>query len=64
MIAVTEEGNTELDDMCEAVIYIPRTTVWLSPMLTVIPLQVRLLLGPVCKVSSPRLPSPLPAKPY
>ncbi len=41
VIAVTEEGNTELEGMCEAVIYIPRTKVWLSPMLTVIPLQVR-----------------------
>ncbi len=40
VIAVTEEGNTELETMCEAVIYIPRTTVWLSPLLTVIPLQL------------------------
>ena len=40
VIAVTEEGNDELDAMCEAVIYIPKTSVWLSPMLTVIPLQL------------------------
>ncbi len=40
VIAVTEEGNDELEGMCEAVIYIPRTSVWLSPMLTVIPLQL------------------------
>ena len=40
VIAVTEEGNDELEGMCEAVIYIPATAVWLSPMLTVIPLQL------------------------
>ncbi len=40
VIAVTEEGNDELESMCEEVIYIPKTKVWLSPMLTVIPLQL------------------------
>ena len=40
VIAVTEEGNTELEDICESVIYIPRVPIWLSPMLTVVPLQL------------------------
>jgi glutamine---fructose-6-phosphate transaminase (isomerizing) len=40
VIAVTDEGNTELEDMCEAVVYIPTVPVWLTPMLTVVPLQL------------------------
>jgi glucosamine--fructose-6-phosphate aminotransferase (isomerizing) len=40
VIAVTEEGNHELDDKCEAVISIPRTDEFLSPLLSVVPLQL------------------------
>ena len=40
VIAVTEEGNTELESMCESVIYVPRCPVWMSPLLTVVPLQL------------------------
>jgi glutamine---fructose-6-phosphate transaminase (isomerizing) len=40
VIAVTEEGNTELEKMAESVIYIPSSPVWMSPLLTVIPLQL------------------------
>jgi glutamine---fructose-6-phosphate transaminase (isomerizing) len=40
VIAVTDEGNTELESMCEAVVYIPTVPVWLTPMLTVVPLQL------------------------
>jgi glutamine---fructose-6-phosphate transaminase (isomerizing) len=40
VIAVTEEGNTELEKMAESVIYIPSSPVWMSPLLTVVPLQL------------------------
>ncbi len=40
VIAVTEEGNTELEEMAESVIYIPKSPVWMSPLLTVVPLQL------------------------
>mmetsp|Transcript_22833 Transcript_22833/g.30445 ORF Transcript_22833/g.30445 Transcript_22833/m.30445 type:complete len:231 (-) Transcript_22833:82-774(-) len=40
VIAVTEEGNDELDDKAESVIKIPTAPEWLSPLLTVIPLQL------------------------
>lgn len=40
VIAVTEEGNHELDDKCEAVLTIPRSAEFLSPLLSVVPLQL------------------------
>jgi len=40
VIAVTEEGNTELEAMCESVIYTPSCPIWMSPLLTVVPLQL------------------------
>ena len=40
VIIVTEEGNHELDARAEAVLYVPRTDEWLSPLLTVVPLQL------------------------
>ena len=40
VIAITEEGNHDLDDKCEAVIYIPRTLDFLSPLLAVVPCQL------------------------
>lgn len=40
VIAITEEGNHELDDKCESVIYIPRTEEFLAPLLSVVPCQL------------------------
>ena len=40
LIIVTEEGNHELDKRAEAVLYVPHTEEWLSPLLTVVPLQL------------------------
>jgi len=40
VIAITEEGNHELDELCESVIYIPETVDYLLPLLTVVPLQL------------------------
>jgi glucosamine--fructose-6-phosphate aminotransferase (isomerizing) len=40
VIVVTDEENEELAAVCEEVIVIPKTPVWLSPLLTVIPLQL------------------------
>ena len=40
VIVVTEDGNAELDGKAEAVLHVPRTEEWLSPLLTVVPLQL------------------------
>lgn len=40
VVAVTEEDNHELDDKCEAVLYIPPTEEFLAPLLSVVPLQL------------------------
>ena len=57
VIAITEEDNAELDDLCEYVIKIPSTKEFLSPLLSVIPLQllayhIAVLRG--CDVDQPR----------
>ena len=57
VIAVTDAENGELDDLCEHVIRIPRTHELLSPLLTVIPLQllsyhIAVMRG--CDVDQPR----------
>jgi len=57
VIALTDEGNHELDELCEHVIHIPSTEEWLSPLLTVIPLQllayyIAVMRG--CNVDQPR----------
>ena len=57
VIAITEEDNTELDELCEYVIRIPSTKEFLSPLLSVIPLQllayhIAVLRG--CDVDQPR----------
>ncbi len=57
VIAITDEGNGELDDLCEHVIRVPQTKELLSPLLTVIPLQllsyyIAVLRG--CDVDQPR----------
>jgi glucosamine--fructose-6-phosphate aminotransferase (isomerizing) len=57
VIAITDEGNGELDELCEYVIEIPETKEFLSPLLTVIPLQllsyhIAVMRG--CHVDQPR----------
>ena len=57
VIAIGTEGNTKLAKICDDVIYIPRCPDYLSPLLTVIPLQlfayhVAVKLG--CDVDKPR----------
>jgi len=57
VIAITDEGNGELDKLCEYVIRIPATEEFLSPLLTVIPLQllsyhIAVMRG--CNVDQPR----------
>ena len=57
VIAITDEGNGELDELCEYVLRIPKTAEFLSPLLTVIPLQllsyhIAVMRG--CHVDQPR----------
>ena len=57
VIAITDEGNGELDDLCEYVLRIPQTEEFLSPLLTVVPLQllsyhIAVMRG--CHVDQPR----------
>jgi len=40
IIAITEEDNADLDAKCEAVLKIPCCSEWLTPLLTVVPLQL------------------------
>ena len=40
VIAITDEGNDELNDIVDHIIYIPKTLPILTPILTVIPLQM------------------------
>lgn len=40
VIAITSEGNDGLVDMAQEVLYVPRTTEMLSPLLAVVPLQL------------------------
>jgi len=57
VIAVTEEGNHELDDKCEAVLHIPPTDDFLAPLLSVVPLQLLAYYIAVmrkCNVDQPR----------
>ena len=42
MIAITESDNDELDAQCEYVVRVPSTADFLTPLLCVLPLQVRL----------------------
>jgi len=40
VIAITEEGNADLDATCECVIKVPKTEEFLTPLLAVVPLQL------------------------
>jgi glucosamine--fructose-6-phosphate aminotransferase (isomerizing) len=57
VIAITDEGNGELDDLCEYVLRIPPIEEFISPILTAIPLQllsyhIAVMRG--CDVDQPR----------
>jgi len=57
VIAITDQGNGELDDLCEYVLRIPSIDEFISPILTVIPLQllsyhIAVMRG--CDVDQPR----------
>ncbi len=57
VIAITDEGNDELDELCEHVIKVPSTSDFLDPLVTVVPLQllsyhVAVMRG--CDVDQPR----------
>ncbi|MFQ5572101.1 MAG: glutamine--fructose-6-phosphate transaminase (isomerizing) [Rhodothermales bacterium] len=57
VIAITDEGNGDLDQLCEYVIRIPHTEAFLSPLLSVVPLQllsyhIAVMRG--CHVDQPR----------
>jgi glutamine---fructose-6-phosphate transaminase (isomerizing) len=57
VIAITDEGNGDLDKLCEYVLRIPKTEEFLSPLLTVVPLQllsyhIAVMRG--CHVDQPR----------
>ena len=57
VMAITDEGNGALDDLCEYVIRIPHTAAFLSPLLSVVPLQllsyhIAVMRG--CHVDQPR----------
>jgi len=57
VIVITDEGNHELDDICEYVIHVPAISEPLSPILTVVPLQllsyhIAVMRG--CDVDMPR----------
>lgn len=57
IVAITDEGNQDLDRLCEKVFHVPHTVDFLMPLLTVIPLQllsyhVAVLRG--CNVDQPR----------
>lgn len=57
VIAITDEGNTELESLCEHVIYIPSVPAHLVPLIAVVPLQllsyyIAVMRG--CNVDQPR----------
>jgi len=57
VLAVAQEGNTEIEKVADDVIYIPRTLSEVSSILTVIPLQLfayYVSLAKGCDVDKPR----------
>ena len=57
VIAVTTEGRTELERICDDVLYIPSAPPCLTPLLSVIPLQLFSYYVAVergCDVDKPR----------
>ncbi len=57
VIAIATRGNTEIERVANDVIYIPKVHQWLSPLLTVIPLQLlayHFAVARGCDVDKPR----------
>ena len=57
IIALTTEGNTELADEVDDIIYVPETLDCLTPLLTVAPLQLlayHIAVARGCDVDKPR----------
>ena len=57
VIAITTEGNTDMEDIANDVIYIPEVDECLSPILSVIPLQLlsyHFAVARECDVDKPR----------
>ena len=57
VIAVTNEGNEELDNVCDFVIHLPATHDSLLPLLTILPMQLiayQLATARKCSVDAPR----------
>lgn len=57
VIAITNADNDELDPLCEQVLHVPETMEFLSPLLTVIPLQLlsyHIAVMRDCNVDQPR----------
>jgi glucosamine--fructose-6-phosphate aminotransferase (isomerizing) len=57
IIAVTTEGNTELSNKVDDIIYVPETLDCLTPLLTVVPLQLlayHIAVARGCDVDKPR----------
>ena len=40
VLAITTEGNTDLENLADDIIYIPKTLEMLTPILSIIPLQL------------------------
>jgi len=56
VIAVTTEGNTELEKIVDDVLYVPKTLEMLSPILTVIPLQLFAYYISILRGNNPDMP--------
>ena len=56
VIAVTTEGNTEMEKIADDVLYVPKTLEMLSPILTVIPLQFFAYYMSVLRGNNPDMP--------
>lgn len=57
VLAVTNEGNTEIEKAADYVIYIPRTNPYFTNSLAIIPLQLfgyYVAVGKGCDVDKPR----------
>jgi glucosamine--fructose-6-phosphate aminotransferase (isomerizing) len=57
VMAVTNEGNTDIEKACDYVIYIPKTSKYFTNSLAIIPLQLfsyYVSVGRGCDVDKPR----------
>ncbi|HEY4500634.1 MAG TPA: glutamine--fructose-6-phosphate aminotransferase, partial [Candidatus Paceibacterota bacterium] len=56
ILAITTEGNRELDNLADDVIFIPKTLEMLTPALSIIPLQLFAYYAAVAKGFDPDRP--------